>query len=189
MCPGLDPLLTLQTSTSAPSRASARTETVWTHWAASSAPARPVWCWTRLAVWVCDHLHLFLFFLNYYSLTHINHALSFDPDPESPPEYGQCFRMVSSARGCELPLSGNLTQEFCCCSVGKAWGRSCERCPLQGTGEWSAVGQERLRAERPCRLTIHFRSFKLIAYWFLLKAPTLADGKAGQAYLSGVYKK
>ncbi|XP_075875961.1 latent-transforming growth factor beta-binding protein 3 isoform X1 [Nelusetta ayraudi] len=60
-------------------------------------------------------------------------------DPESPPEYGQCFRMVSSARGCELPLSGNLTQEVCCCSVGKAWGRSCERCPLQGTVAFSKI--------------------------------------------------
>lgn len=135
------------------------------------------------------HLHLLLFFLNYYSLTHINPALSCDPDPESPPEYGQCFRMVSSARGCELPLSGNLTQEVCCCSVGKAWGRSCERCPLQGTGEWSAVGQERLRAERQCRLTLHFRSFKLVAYCLLLKGSPLAGRKAGRANLSGVYKK
>lgn len=63
----------------------------------------------------------------------------FHPDPESPPEYGQCFRVVTNARGCELPLLGNLTQEVCCCTVGRAWGRNCERCPLQGTGEWSEV--------------------------------------------------
>lgn len=53
--PWTDPvaLVILQTSTSAPSRASARTETVWTHWAASSAPASLVWCWRGTAAWVC----------------------------------------------------------------------------------------------------------------------------------------
>lgn len=54
---------------------------------------------------------------------------------ESPAEQGQCFRMVSEARGCEHALPTLLTQEVCCCTVGKAWGRNCERCPQVGTGE------------------------------------------------------
>ncbi|XP_041864408.1 latent-transforming growth factor beta-binding protein 3 isoform X5 [Melanotaenia boesemani] len=51
---------------------------------------------------------------------------------ETPAEHGQCF-LVSEARGCEHPLSNLITQEMCCCTVGKAWGRNCEKCPQVGT--------------------------------------------------------
>lgn len=201
------PPVILQTSTSAPSRASARTGTVWTHWAASSAPAKPVWCWRGTAAWVCTTsvpapppLHppppstrptssLFPQLLNRNLTSSPRLTPSFsDPDPESPPEYGQCFRMVTNARGCELPLLGNLTQEMCCCTVGKAWGRNCERCPLQGTGECSAAGQQQRRAERRCQLTTHCCYFKVVAYPLLLKESPLDDGKVVWTNHPGVHK-
>uniref|UniRef100_A0A672Z7S8 Latent transforming growth factor beta binding protein 3 n=1 Tax=Sphaeramia orbicularis TaxID=375764 RepID=A0A672Z7S8_9TELE len=53
---------------------------------------------------------------------------------ESPAEQAQCFLMASETRGCEHALPTHLTQEMCCCTVGKAWGRNCERCPQVGTG-------------------------------------------------------
>lgn len=54
---------------------------------------------------------------------------------ESPAEQAWCFRMVSEAKGCEHAFPIVITQEMCCCTVGKAWGRNCERCPQVGTGE------------------------------------------------------
>ncbi|KAK7925516.1 hypothetical protein WMY93_007826 [Mugilogobius chulae] len=53
---------------------------------------------------------------------------------DSPTEQGQCFRMVSDSRGCEHALPNDLTLEMCCCTVGKAWGRNCERCPMWAQG-------------------------------------------------------
>uniref|UniRef100_A0A8C5EQG1 Latent transforming growth factor beta binding protein 3 n=1 Tax=Gouania willdenowi TaxID=441366 RepID=A0A8C5EQG1_GOUWI len=50
-------------------------------------------------------------------------------------ESAQCFRIVSESRGCEHPLPTHLTQEVCCCTVGKAWGHHCERCPQVGTAD------------------------------------------------------
>lgn len=58
---------------------------------------------------------------------------------ESPLEQGQCFRMVSEAGRCEHALPTLLTQEMCCCTVGKAWGGSCERCPQDGTASFSKI--------------------------------------------------
>ncbi|KAM9728535.1 latent-transforming growth factor beta-binding protein 3 isoform 2-T2 [Menidia menidia] len=54
-------------------------------------------------------------------------------------EQAQCFRMVSEAKGCEHPLSTKITQEMCCCTVGKAWGRNCERCPHVGTAAFTQI--------------------------------------------------
>lgn len=55
-------------------------------------------------------------------------------------EKGPCYRLVSSGRQCMHPLSVHLTKQLCCCSVGKAWGPHCEKCPLPGTGKtWPAV--------------------------------------------------
>lgn len=56
---------------------------------------------------------------------------------ETPAEQAKCFLMASEVRGCEHPLLAHLTQEMCCCTVGKAWGHDCERCPQVGTGEWT----------------------------------------------------
>ncbi|XP_072302375.1 latent-transforming growth factor beta-binding protein 3 [Eucyclogobius newberryi] len=52
---------------------------------------------------------------------------------ESPTEQGQCFRMASESHGCQHALPNDLTLEMCCCTVGKAWGHNCERCPQVGT--------------------------------------------------------
>uniref|UniRef100_A0A3Q3GFA9 Latent transforming growth factor beta binding protein 3 n=1 Tax=Labrus bergylta TaxID=56723 RepID=A0A3Q3GFA9_9LABR len=58
---------------------------------------------------------------------------------ESPAEQAQCFLMASDTRGCEHPLPTYVTQEMCCCTVGKAWGRNCERCPQVGTVAFSKI--------------------------------------------------
>uniref|UniRef100_A0A8C4DGG1 Latent transforming growth factor beta binding protein 3 n=1 Tax=Dicentrarchus labrax TaxID=13489 RepID=A0A8C4DGG1_DICLA len=58
---------------------------------------------------------------------------------ESPAEQAQCFLIASEARGCEYPLPTHHTQEVCCCTVGKAWGRNCERCPQVGTVAFSRI--------------------------------------------------
>uniref|UniRef100_A0AAX7W4U0 Latent transforming growth factor beta binding protein 3 n=1 Tax=Astatotilapia calliptera TaxID=8154 RepID=A0AAX7W4U0_ASTCA len=44
-----------------------------------------------------------------------------------------CFRIASNDRSCNYPLPTPHTQVVCCCTVGKAWGRNCERCPEEGT--------------------------------------------------------
>ncbi|KAM4620829.1 latent-transforming growth factor beta-binding protein 3 isoform 2-T3 [Polymixia lowei] len=58
---------------------------------------------------------------------------------ESPAEQAQCFRMVSDVGRCEHALPTQLTQEMCCCTVGKAWGSNCERCPQVGTVAFSKI--------------------------------------------------
>ncbi|XP_015816339.1 latent-transforming growth factor beta-binding protein 3 isoform X3 [Nothobranchius furzeri] len=58
---------------------------------------------------------------------------------ESPPELAQCFRLASETRGCEHPLQNYITKEVCCCTVGKAWGNQCERCPQVGTVAFSQI--------------------------------------------------
>uniref|UniRef100_A0A672JY78 Latent-transforming growth factor beta-binding protein 1 n=1 Tax=Sinocyclocheilus grahami TaxID=75366 RepID=A0A672JY78_SINGR len=58
--------------------------------------------------------------------------------PETPAlreEKGACFRLVSSGKQCLHPVSTQLSKQLCCCSVGKAWGPHCDRCPLPGTGK------------------------------------------------------
>uniref|UniRef100_A0A8C4NLB4 Latent transforming growth factor beta binding protein 3 n=1 Tax=Eptatretus burgeri TaxID=7764 RepID=A0A8C4NLB4_EPTBU len=46
---------------------------------------------------------------------------------------GSCF-LALSGDVCRLPVSIQLTKHFCCCSVGKAWGEGCERCPPPSHG-------------------------------------------------------
>ncbi|KAM5291648.1 latent-transforming growth factor beta-binding protein 1 isoform 24-T24 [Ctenodactylus gundi] len=75
--------------------------------------------------------------------------MGFGPDPTfsscvpDPPviseEKGPCYRLVSSSRQCLHPLSVPLTKQLCCCSVGKAWGPRCEKCPLPGTAKEEPV--------------------------------------------------
>ncbi|XP_044071055.1 latent-transforming growth factor beta-binding protein 1 isoform X8 [Siniperca chuatsi] len=50
-------------------------------------------------------------------------------------EKGACFRLVSSGRQCLHPVSAQLSKQLCCCSVGKAWGPRCDKCPPPGTVE------------------------------------------------------
>ncbi|XP_062844572.1 latent-transforming growth factor beta-binding protein 3 isoform X2 [Trichomycterus rosablanca] len=52
---------------------------------------------------------------------------------------GPCYRVVSDFGRCEHALSANLTREYCCCTVGKAWGANCERCPQDGTASFNKI--------------------------------------------------
>ncbi|XP_029326898.1 latent-transforming growth factor beta-binding protein 1 isoform X4 [Mus caroli] len=75
--------------------------------------------------------------------------MGFGPDPTfsscvpDPPviseEKGPCYRLVSPGRHCMHPLSVHLTKQICCCSVGKAWGPHCEKCPLPGTAAFKEI--------------------------------------------------
>ncbi|XP_066560038.1 latent-transforming growth factor beta-binding protein 4 isoform X2 [Amia ocellicauda] len=52
---------------------------------------------------------------------------------------GQCYRLLTSGF-CSLPILRNITKQICCCSrVGKAWGRSCERCPHFGSAGFKEI--------------------------------------------------
>ncbi|XP_070834240.1 latent-transforming growth factor beta-binding protein 1 isoform X1 [Chaetodon trifascialis] len=54
-------------------------------------------------------------------------------------EKGACFRLVSSGRQCLHPVSAQLSKQLCCCSVGKAWGPRCDKCPLPGTAKFKEI--------------------------------------------------
>ncbi|XP_058016276.1 latent-transforming growth factor beta-binding protein 3 isoform X3 [Ahaetulla prasina] len=54
-------------------------------------------------------------------------------------ERSLCFRLVSPEQQCQHPLSTKLTRQTCCCSVGKAWGVHCERCPADGTAAFREI--------------------------------------------------
>ncbi|XP_029608727.1 latent-transforming growth factor beta-binding protein 1 isoform X1 [Salmo trutta] len=54
-------------------------------------------------------------------------------------EKGACFRLVSSGKQCLHPVSAQLSKQLCCCSVGKAWGPRCDKCPLPGTAKFKEI--------------------------------------------------
>uniref|UniRef100_A0A3Q2FWM7 Latent-transforming growth factor beta-binding protein 1 n=1 Tax=Cyprinodon variegatus TaxID=28743 RepID=A0A3Q2FWM7_CYPVA len=54
-------------------------------------------------------------------------------------EKGSCFRLVSSARQCLHPVSAQLSKQLCCCSVGKAWGPHCDKCPHPGSAKFKEI--------------------------------------------------
>uniref|UniRef100_A0A3Q3W5C5 Latent-transforming growth factor beta-binding protein 1 n=1 Tax=Mola mola TaxID=94237 RepID=A0A3Q3W5C5_MOLML len=54
-------------------------------------------------------------------------------------EKGSCFRLVGSGRQCLHPVSAQLSKQLCCCSVGKAWGPRCDRCPPPGTAKFKEI--------------------------------------------------
>uniref|UniRef100_A0A670I112 Latent-transforming growth factor beta-binding protein 1 n=1 Tax=Podarcis muralis TaxID=64176 RepID=A0A670I112_PODMU len=62
-------------------------------------------------------------------------TLSRSDNPMVTEEKGPCYRFVSAGKQCMHPLSVQLSKQLCCCSVGKAWGPHCEKCPLPGTGK------------------------------------------------------
>lgn len=62
------------------------------------------------------------------------------PAADKPEEKSLCFRLVSPEHQCQHPLTTRLTRQLCCCSVGKAWGARCQRCPTDGTGESGLPG-------------------------------------------------
>ncbi|XP_074501775.1 latent-transforming growth factor beta-binding protein 1 isoform X2 [Sebastes fasciatus] len=59
--------------------------------------------------------------------------------PAAQEEKGACFRLVSSGRQCLHPVSTQLSQQLCCCSVGKAWGPHCDKCPPPGTAKFKDI--------------------------------------------------
>ncbi|XP_072906620.1 latent-transforming growth factor beta-binding protein 1 isoform X2 [Hemitrygon akajei] len=54
-------------------------------------------------------------------------------------EKGPCYRFVSAGKQCMHPLSVQLSKQMCCCSVGKAWGTVCEKCPILGTAAFKQI--------------------------------------------------
>ncbi|CAL9688260.1 unnamed protein product [Knipowitschia caucasica] len=61
------------------------------------------------------------------------------PLPVAPQEKGPCFRLLGAGRQCLHPVPSPLSQALCCCSVGKAWGPQCERCPSPGTAKFKEI--------------------------------------------------
>ena len=54
--------------------------------------------------------------------------------PPAPAEVAQCYLIAPVDGRCGGRVL-SLTQELCCCTVGKSWGKNCERCPEEDTGE------------------------------------------------------
>uniref|UniRef100_A0A3P8WHA4 Latent transforming growth factor beta binding protein 1 n=1 Tax=Cynoglossus semilaevis TaxID=244447 RepID=A0A3P8WHA4_CYNSE len=62
--------------------------------------------------------------------------------PETPAvqeEKGACFRLVSKDRACLHPITVQLSKQLCCCTVGKAWGPHCDKCPPPGTAQFKEI--------------------------------------------------
>ena len=45
-----------------------------------------------------------------------------------------CYQRVTKDK-CTMPVRGTYKKDICCCSVGAAWGRPCEECPLKNTSK------------------------------------------------------
>ncbi|XP_052001305.1 latent-transforming growth factor beta-binding protein 1-like isoform X3 [Xyrauchen texanus] len=71
--------------------------------------------------------------------TRLNATRCVAETPALPEEKGACFRLVSSGTQCFHPVSTQLSKQLCCCSVGKAWGPRCDRCPLPGTAAFKEI--------------------------------------------------
>ncbi|XP_064173266.1 latent-transforming growth factor beta-binding protein 1 isoform X1 [Anguilla rostrata] len=54
-------------------------------------------------------------------------------------EKGACFRLVGLGKQCLHPVSVQLSKQLCCCSVGKAWGPRCDKCPSPGTAAFKEI--------------------------------------------------
>jgi hypothetical protein len=95
------------------------------------------------------------------------------PAADKPEEKSLCFRLVSSEHQCQHPLTTRLTRQLCCCSVGKAWGTRCQRCPADGTGE-----SEACRARLGGCLSMHLFRKRLLVY--PLSGPKLPSRRSAQ---------
>lgn len=93
-------------------------------------------------------------------------CLSLAPAADKPEEKSLCFRLVSAEHQCQHPLTTRLTRQLCCCSVGKAWGARCQRCPADGTGEPGARGARGLSGCVPVRETLTFLPLALVTAAF-----------------------
>ena len=45
-----------------------------------------------------------------------------------------CYQTVTSDE-CTKPVRGLYKKDICCCSIGAAWGRPCEECPLKDSSK------------------------------------------------------
>lgn len=88
------------------------------------------------------------------------HARPRPPAADKPEEKSLCFRLVSPEHQCQHPLTTRLSRQLCCCSVGKAWGARCQRCPADGTGEPGARG-----AQGPSLCPVRKHSFLCPLLW------------------------
>ncbi|TRZ06326.1 hypothetical protein HGM15179_020781, partial [Zosterops borbonicus] len=77
------------------------------------------------------------------------------PGAEPGEERGLCFRLVSGSQQCQHPLPTRLTRRTCCCSVGKAWGGRCQRCPPDGTAAFKAICPAGKGSQDPPQFTLH----------------------------------
>lgn len=64
-------------------------------------------------------------------------------------EKGACFRLVGLGKQCLHPVSVQLSKQLCCCSVGKAWGPRCDKCPSPGTGKARAKKKKQKNNQTP----------------------------------------
>lgn len=83
----------------------------------------------------------------------LRHTSSADT-PAVHEEKGACFRLVSSGKQCLHPVSAQLSKQLCCCSVGKAWGPRCDKCPLAGTGKASNASNSESQTPPPIHPSI-----------------------------------
>ncbi|OCT77882.1 hypothetical protein XELAEV_18028979mg [Xenopus laevis] len=54
-------------------------------------------------------------------------------------EKGPCYRFFSPGKQCMHPIAVQLSQQICCCTVGKAWGPHCDKCPVPGTAAFKEI--------------------------------------------------
>ena len=46
-----------------------------------------------------------------------------------------CFNNFLGGGVCSEPRLKAVTQSQCCCTMGQAWGNSCEKCPAEDSGK------------------------------------------------------
>nr|XP_032811610.1 latent-transforming growth factor beta-binding protein 1-like [Petromyzon marinus] len=99
----------------------------------------------------------------------------------------KCYRAMDGQE-CVLPIPLPLTKHICCCSVGKAWGKNCEKCPPQGLSSFKETC--------PAGMGYHFPSSEMklnvrkltdveqmqITPERLAKAPAAVDPGRGDAF-------
>ncbi|KAG8429674.1 hypothetical protein GDO86_019501 [Hymenochirus boettgeri] len=70
---------------------------------------------------------------------HLLSSCVVDNNPIVSEEKGPCYRFFSPGKQCLHPIAVQLSQQICCCTVGKAWGPHCEKCPVPGTDAFKEI--------------------------------------------------
>lgn len=97
-------------------------------------------------------------------------------------EKGACFRLVSSGKQCLHPVSAQLSKQLCCCSVGKAWGPHCDKCPPPGTGKAPNHFRHLSFRPQPCCSHLYEAIIMLNTIHHSCSLVWLCFGKQGQLY-------